>query len=503
MFKRLNKLNLFIVVSAIIFGAAFVFSHSAEAAVSLKGRILLQVQDKGQAWYVNPTNSKRYYLGRPNDAFLVMRSLGLGITNADLNSYLNKAPLRLAGRILLKVQDKGQAYYVDPVELKLYYLGRPKDAYQVMRKRGLGISNKDLNTIAIFDSNTQPNIAAPVVNSPVYSANDSQTRTFLFKYGNLNYDLTQTFSTSLYNSYKNSNKVFTYYSSNEPANLREAFYNIFFNTKNTDKSLDDLVVKLKKVASDNSWNDDELLEFTVSFVQYIPYDKEKLANSSGVNDNPYFPYETLYLNKGVCSDKTFLAVALLRKLGYGAAVLDFPEINHTALGVACPMGYSLNGSGYCYAETTNYFPVGVIPQTISNGQAQTADEFSNLLNPSVLGKIEIYQKSSGKVYQGMPNLLSTIAVLKNDKNSIETQKAEINNLSAKLTDEENQVIALKNQMDAYLSSNQLREYNNSIANYNSLVNQYNSDLNIYHTKVDAYNSQVVAFNALLNNFYQQ
>ena len=65
------------------FGTSFVGVNKAEAAISLKGRILLQVQDKGQAWYVNPLDNRRYYLGRPDDAFLVMRSLGLGVSNAD------------------------------------------------------------------------------------------------------------------------------------------------------------------------------------------------------------------------------------------------------------------------------------------------------------------------------------------------------------------------------------------------------------------------------------
>jgi hypothetical protein len=50
----------------------------------LKGRILLQVERNGEAWYVNPTDEKRYFLGRPADAFAIMRQLGIGITNADL-----------------------------------------------------------------------------------------------------------------------------------------------------------------------------------------------------------------------------------------------------------------------------------------------------------------------------------------------------------------------------------------------------------------------------------
>ncbi|MFA5155644.1 MAG: carboxypeptidase-like regulatory domain-containing protein [Patescibacteria group bacterium] len=115
----------------------------------LGGRILLQVEDKGQAWYVNPADSKRYYLGRPSDAFDVMRRVGLGISNQDF-AALEKNPSawrRLAGRILIKTQDSGKAYYFDPVRLKLHYLGRPSDAFNVMRSLGLGIKTGDLTQI--------------------------------------------------------------------------------------------------------------------------------------------------------------------------------------------------------------------------------------------------------------------------------------------------------------------------------------------------------------------
>lgn len=40
-----------------------------------KGKILLQVEENGEAWYVNPGDGKRYFLGRPADAFRVMRDI--------------------------------------------------------------------------------------------------------------------------------------------------------------------------------------------------------------------------------------------------------------------------------------------------------------------------------------------------------------------------------------------------------------------------------------------
>ena len=129
------------------------FSKAADLANRLKGRILLQVESKGEAWYVNPDNLKRYYLGRPDDAFKVMRELGLGITNKNFDSFNGVAPKRLSGKILIKVEDSGKAYYVNPANLKMIFLGKPADAFKVMRETGIGISNNNLNLIARYYKN--------------------------------------------------------------------------------------------------------------------------------------------------------------------------------------------------------------------------------------------------------------------------------------------------------------------------------------------------------------
>lgn len=51
----------------------------------LKGKILLQVEENGEAWYVDTNNSERYYMGSPWDAFQLMRNNGLGVSNDDLD----------------------------------------------------------------------------------------------------------------------------------------------------------------------------------------------------------------------------------------------------------------------------------------------------------------------------------------------------------------------------------------------------------------------------------
>lgn len=124
---------------------------NSQLSKRLSGRILLQVEEKGESWYINPIDGFKYFLGRPDDAFNLMRKLALGINNKNFDSFKGKAPARLSGRILLKVEDSGKAYYVNPLDLKMYYLGRPDDAFNLMRNFGLGAKNSDIRQIMIGD----------------------------------------------------------------------------------------------------------------------------------------------------------------------------------------------------------------------------------------------------------------------------------------------------------------------------------------------------------------
>ena len=131
------------------------------AATTLAGRILLQVESRGEAWYVNPGTLERYYLGRPPDAFNLMRQFSLGVSNRDFDTWHGIAPRRLSGRFLIKPQDFGRAYYVYPPTRRLYYLGRPLDAFNLMRQLGLGISNANLARLAIAPNSAVVPAVAP------------------------------------------------------------------------------------------------------------------------------------------------------------------------------------------------------------------------------------------------------------------------------------------------------------------------------------------------------
>ncbi len=113
-----------------------------------QGKVFLQVDKKGQAWYVNPKDLKRYYLGRPSNAFEVMRRQGLGVRH-EVIEKTKVYPARLVGRILIDVEDKGRAYYINPKDAKAYYLGRPADAFEIMRRLGVGITSINLDKIAV------------------------------------------------------------------------------------------------------------------------------------------------------------------------------------------------------------------------------------------------------------------------------------------------------------------------------------------------------------------
>lgn len=177
-------------------------------AARFSGKIFLQVESKGEAWYVLPNDQKRYFLGRPSDAFEMMKKFGLGITSENLkkipiglskypekdsdndglpdstetaigtdpeksdsdnDGYDDKTEIqtnynpagagkividanlsnRLSGKILLQVESRGEAWYINPLDKKRYLLGSPTQAFNIIRMLGIGIKNTDLLKIDV------------------------------------------------------------------------------------------------------------------------------------------------------------------------------------------------------------------------------------------------------------------------------------------------------------------------------------------------------------------
>ncbi|MEI7452210.1 MAG: hypothetical protein WCK37_03315 [Candidatus Falkowbacteria bacterium] len=175
----------------------------------LLGRIILQTETNGQAWYVDPVSLTRYYLADGQSAYTALRKFGLGVKNVDITkipvgidsrismtdtdgdglpdavevalgtdptkadtdgdgfsdgtevkggynplgagkmTYSTALDNKLKGRIVLQTQSHGESWYINPADGKRYYLGNGDAAYQVMRYLSLGIANTNIRKIPI------------------------------------------------------------------------------------------------------------------------------------------------------------------------------------------------------------------------------------------------------------------------------------------------------------------------------------------------------------------
>lgn len=115
----------------------------------LSGKIILDVSNNGEAWYVYPGDFHRYYLGTPADAYNIMRNLSLGVSNDNFSKIASSTADRFKGLILLKTEDVGKAYYVNPTDKFLIYMADGSDAFDLMRYYSLGVTSADLKTIPI------------------------------------------------------------------------------------------------------------------------------------------------------------------------------------------------------------------------------------------------------------------------------------------------------------------------------------------------------------------
>lgn len=122
-------------------------------AEQMSGRILLQVEENGEAWYVNPQDEQRYYLDGPSTAFSVMSGQSVGVSEDDVANYGGvggTAPQALAGKFIIRPEANGEMHYVSPVDLSISdVIEGPNGAQMLVEKIGLGITNDDLEQIPV------------------------------------------------------------------------------------------------------------------------------------------------------------------------------------------------------------------------------------------------------------------------------------------------------------------------------------------------------------------
>ncbi len=142
--------------------------HDDSLINRLKGWVMLQTDEHGEAWYLHPDEGIRYYMKNGGTAYEMMRAFGLGISNSDLEQIpsvedapgmdevtsvcsTNSLADRLKGYILLQVEEHGEAWYIHPEKCHRIYMQNGDVAYSIMRWLSMGISNDNLAKIPSGD----------------------------------------------------------------------------------------------------------------------------------------------------------------------------------------------------------------------------------------------------------------------------------------------------------------------------------------------------------------
>lgn len=117
----------------------------------LKGKLLLQVNQGGRIWYVNPDDAKRFEITFAN-ALPLFENFALGITDDNLRdipkydeNWSSALGNRLKGKLLLQVEQGGRIWYVD-------FNGKRWEVtwdnlMELFESLALGITDDDLNGI--------------------------------------------------------------------------------------------------------------------------------------------------------------------------------------------------------------------------------------------------------------------------------------------------------------------------------------------------------------------
>lgn len=133
--------------------------------------------------------------------------------------------------------------------------------------------------------------------------------------------------------------------------------------KSDDKLISTVITQLKKGGDKLNLSKDEMVKFVIAFVQGFTYVTDSV--STGYDEYPRYPIETLLEQSGDCEDTAILTATLLRELGYGCALIVFD--NHCALGIkgdSTIQGtyFEIKGTRYYYVETTaKGWDIGELP----------------------------------------------------------------------------------------------------------------------------------------------
>ncbi len=164
--------------------------------------------------------------------------------------------------------------------------------------------------------------------------------------------------------------AYDYYKTVDRKKIRN--YSYYVTDPSDDEYLAGLAAKFKEAAEKEHYSDLDMVRNIVFFVQNLNYVDDKVG--TGYDEYPKFPLETLADEGGDCEDSAILLASLLRELGYGTVLVQFPD--HMGVGVkgeeSVPGSYfEVDGTRYYYVETTSPgWEIGDIPDQVRNQAAR-------------------------------------------------------------------------------------------------------------------------------------
>lgn len=183
------------------------------------------------------------------------------------------------------------------------------------------------------------------------------SRDYQWKYDGNNYGLT-------FNLYP---EVSEFFQDRE----RTRDYDLFASDYYSKEFIKSITEGLRNYAKESGLKEQEIPYFIISFVQNLPYTSDEVT--TGFDEYPRFPYETIFDDGGDCEDTSILASSMLHELGYGVVLLEFP--GHMAVGIRCNPStgqsyYTYQGIDFCYLETTGKnWEIGKVSPNIESSKA--------------------------------------------------------------------------------------------------------------------------------------
>lgn len=132
-------------------------------------------------------------------------------------------------------------------------------------------------------------------------------------------------------------------------------YSIYVTHPLDDEYIGILTNKFQQCAQQEGYDSFQTVSLVAAFVQSLQYTSDSIT--TGFDEYPRYPTETLVDNGGDCEDTAILLAALINSLGYGVVLIRFPQTadapGHCGVGVKGDEG--IYGSYYLYNEVKYYY----------------------------------------------------------------------------------------------------------------------------------------------------